>query len=161
MNYLKKVFQKKAGLVGAIGGSLLMAIPAIPLAGFAQLNHPQTLHLTRTIPLPEQQNSPLARIEPVAGQLDIKLMNDTGDPITYQVIGDTKPRTLQAHSQVTLLDLKAPVNVTFQRPRGGLLQAQPYVARPGVLELTFNETTDLGADKNALSVEKNGTVFVY
>lgn len=154
MNFLKKVLQKKAGLVRAICGSALVAIPAIPLAGFAQ-------QLTRTVPFPEQQNSPLARIEPVAGQLDITLMNDTGDPITYQVIGDTKPRTLPGHSQVTLIDLKAPVNVTFQRPRGGLLQAQPYVARPGVLEVTFNETTDLGADKNALSVEKNGTVFVY
>ncbi|WP_017720364.1 hypothetical protein [Kamptonema formosum] len=154
MNYLKKVWQTKAGLVGAICGSLLVAIPAIPLAGFAH-------QLARTIPLPEQQNSPLARIEPVAGQLDIKLRNDTGDPIIYQVIGDTKPRTLPGHSQVTLLDLKAPVNLTFQRPRGGLLQAQPYVARPGVLQVTFNQTTDLGADKNVLSVEKNGSVFVY
>ncbi len=124
-----------------------MAIPAIPMAGLAQLNHPQTQPLTRTIPLPEQQNPPLARIEPVAGELNIKLMNDTGDPITYQVIGDTKPRTLPRYSQVTLLNLKTPGTVTFQRPNGGLLQAQPHAVRPGVLQVTFNETTDLGVDK--------------
>ncbi|MBD1937347.1 hypothetical protein [Microcoleus sp. FACHB-68] len=114
-----------------------------------------------TVPLPEQQRSPMARIEPVNGQVKIKLMNVTGDPVTYQVIGDTQQRVLSSQSEITLSDLKAPVTLTFQRPNGALIQVMPEVAsEPGVLEITLDSTTDLGADKSALRVEESGLIFV-
>ena len=112
-------------------------------------------------PLPEQQRSPMARIEPVNGQVKIKLMNVTGDAVTYQVIGDTQQRVLPSESEITLLDLEAPVTLTFQRPNGALIQVMPEVSsEPGVLEITLDATTNLEADKSALRVEESGLIFV-
>ena len=71
-----------------------------------------------TVPLPEQQRSPIPQIELVNGQVKIKLMNVTGDPVTYQIIGDTQQRVLPSESEITLLDLEAPITLTFQRPNG-------------------------------------------
>lgn len=113
------------------------------------------------VPLPEQQSSAMARVEPVNGQVKIKLMNVTGDPVTYQVIGDTQQRVLPSKSEITLLDLQAPVTLTFQRPNGALIQVMPEVSsEPGVLEVTLDATTSLGVDTNALRVEETGLVFV-
>jgi len=113
------------------------------------------------VPLPSQQQSPSARIAAVNGRINIRLVNDTAATITYQVIGDTAPRSLQGKSDVTLQALTAPITVTFQREDGGLLQAIPQTSsQSGQLEIRFDETTNQGQDKRSLRIENNGSVFL-
>lgn len=114
-----------------------------------------------TTPAPEQLQSPASRVIPMNGMVSVKLVNQTGDPITYQVIGDTTQRQLQGRSDATLEGLKTPVNITFQRPNGALLSVVPQASsEPGVLEVNLQETTDLSIDKNAMTIQESGSVFL-
>lgn len=112
-------------------------------------------------PPSEEQQPPSAEISLANGMVEITLVNDTGANITYEVIGDTPPRSLEGQSEVTLQDLAAPVTVTFFREDGGLLEVTPEPSRKeGVMQLTFNETTDLGEDKNTVRIQDDGTVML-
>lgn len=121
----------------------------------------QSTFPVKPLPLPSQQQSPSTQIALASGRVNVRLINDSGANVTYQVIGDTSPRSLQGRSDVTLQGLTAPVTLTFQREDGGLLQAttQPST-QSGVLELRLRETTDVGQDKTALRIENNGLVFL-
>ncbi|MBD2253017.1 hypothetical protein [Nostoc parmelioides] len=113
------------------------------------------------LPSPGQQQSPSTRISLASGRVNVRLVNDSGANVTYQVIGDTAPRSLQGKSDVTLQGLTVPVTVTFQREDGGLLQATPQPSpQSGVLEVRLRETTDVGQDRSALRIENNGSVFL-
>jgi hypothetical protein len=116
---------------------------------------------TVSIPLPEQRQAPSARIALNNGRVNVRLVNDTGADVTYQVIGDTAPRSLGGKSDVMLEGLSVPTTVTFQRRDGGLLSVniQPS-SQTGMLEITFDETTDLRIDTKALRIENNGSVFL-
>lgn len=117
--------------------------------------------LPSVTPLPSQQQSPSARIAVANGRVNVRLVNDTAARITYQVIGDTAPRSLQGKSDVTLQGLTAPVTVTFQREDGGLLQATPQTStESGQLEVRLDETTNQAQDRRALRIENNGSVFL-
>jgi len=112
-------------------------------------------------PLPSQQQSPSARIAVAGGRVNVRLVNDTAARITYQVIGDTAPRSLEGKSDVTLQSLRAPVTVTFQREDGGLLQATPQTStESGLLEVRLDETTNQAQDRRSLRIENNGSVFL-
>ena len=172
------------GLVKAICGCLLAGVPAIALSStampVAQLNprpslfseapsNPGSTDIPSTTPprvtpatppLPEQQQPPTATVVPVEGKVNVKLVNQTYTNISYQVIGDTKPRTLSGRSDVTLQSLKTPVNITFQRPDRGLLRVSPQSSEAGMLEVTLTETTDLGTDKKAMTIQRNGNVIL-
>ncbi|MBH8577909.1 hypothetical protein I8752_34105 [Nostocaceae cyanobacterium CENA369] len=105
--------------------------------------------------------TPNATIALTNGKVNIRLVNNTAANITYQVIGDTGSRSLQGKSNVTLQGLKAPVTVTFQRDDKGLLLVTPQPSsEPGVLEVTFKEATNVNADRSALRVDPNGSVFL-
>lgn len=112
-------------------------------------------------PAPEQRQEPSTRIDLANGKANIQLINDTRADITYQVIGDTEPRTLAGKSDVTLRGLNTPVTVTFQRQDGGLLMVTPKPGEEtGILEVTFKETTDVNQDRSAMRIESNGSVFL-
>jgi hypothetical protein len=112
-------------------------------------------------PTPEQQQAASAQINPLGDKISIRLVNQTGTDITYQVIGDTNQRTLAGQSQATLQTLNVPTTITFYRSDYGLLMARPQVSsQPGVLEVSLWPTTDLGMDKNALTVERTGAVYL-
>ena len=116
---------------------------------------------SRIVPTPEQQQAASARINPVNGRIAVRLVNETGANITYQIIGDSNERSLPGESAITLQTLLTPTTITFYRPDYGLLMARPRTtAQPGVLEVRFAATTDLGMDKNALTVEPTGAVFL-
>lgn len=155
MNKSNPLFFKNTLFKAVIGSGLFLTLPTLAGAGVAQLTSPAQP------PLPEQQQAPKLSVRPVNGQIQIKLMNQTAAPVTYQVIGDTKPRTLAGKSEVTLLNLATPITVTFQRQDQGLLNVQPQTTtEPGILEVTFTEASELGTDKNALVVEETGSVFL-
>ena len=110
--------------------------------------------------LPSRQ-APNTTIALANGKVNIRLVNDTGANVTYEVIGDTAPRSLQGKSDVTLQNLSAPVTVTFQREDGGLLMVTPQASsEAGSLEVTFKEATDVRTDRRAIRIEPNGSVFL-
>ncbi|ALF52714.1 hypothetical protein ACX27_07380 [Nostoc piscinale CENA21] len=117
---------------------------------------------TTQTPPPSQQQTPSATIALANGKVDVKLINDTGAKVTYQVIGDTEARSLEGKSNVMLQGISAPVTVTFQREDGGLLSVTPQASteQPGMLEVTLNEATDLSQDTKAMRIQQNGSVFL-
>jgi hypothetical protein len=111
--------------------------------------------------LREQGQSPVATVALTNGNVNVKLVNETGANITYQVVGDTNERSLGGQSDVILQGLRAPITVTFQREDGGLLSvnAQPS-SETGMLEVRLDETTDVAQDKKAMRIQSNGSVFL-
>jgi hypothetical protein len=184
MKHIKNIRSNK-GILGIICGSLLVAIPAISFTSVA-LPESQTdpdpntpaetapsndgnpgtprtddpAATPATPPLPEEQQPPSATVVPVNGTVNVRLVNQTYTNITYQAIGDTKPRTLSGRSDVTLQNLKLPVTITFQRPDRGLLLVRPQSSEVGMLEVPMTETTDLGTDKTSMTIQENGNVFL-
>lgn len=111
-------------------------------------------------PFPQQQQSAVAMVTPMSGKVGVRLVNQTAAPISYQVIGDTALRTLQGKSEVMLQGLSTPLTVTFYRQDKGLLMVTPQgSSQQGMLQLSFNETTDVKMDKSAMRIEQNGAVF--
>lgn len=94
------------------------------------------------------------------GNVNIRLVNDTGANITYQVVGDTNERSLGGQSDVVLQGLRAPITVTFQRADGGLIAVNAQASETGLLEVRLDETTDVAQDKKAMRIQSNGSVFV-
>ncbi|MFB2917596.1 hypothetical protein [Aerosakkonema funiforme] len=116
---------------------------------------------TRIIsPTPEQRQAASAMVRPSNGAVNVKLVNETGADIVYEVIGETNQRNLQGESYVSLESLGTPTTITFYRADGGLLRVRPQAVAPGLLEVRLAATTDLGADRNALTVQPTGGVYV-
>ncbi|TAF12254.1 MAG: hypothetical protein EAZ77_00175 [Nostocales cyanobacterium] len=112
-------------------------------------------------PASEQRQDPSTRIALADGKANIKLINNTGAKITYEVIGDTAPRILQGKSDVTLRGLSTPITVTFQREDGGLLMVTPEPGgERGILEVTLKATTDVNQDRSAMRIQSDGSVFL-
>jgi hypothetical protein len=112
-------------------------------------------------PLLQPRQTPSATIALTNGMVNIRLVNNTAANVTYQVIGDTAPRSLEGKSDVTLQALKAPVTVTFERQDGGQLIVTPQgSSEPGSLEVTFKEATNAAQGRSAMRIERNGSVFL-
>ncbi|MBD6617593.1 hypothetical protein FNW02_17600 [Komarekiella sp. 'clone 1'] len=117
--------------------------------------------LSPQVPTTTQQQAPSTTIALANGRVNVKLVNDTAANVTYEVIGDTAPRSLKGKSDVMLQGLNAPVTVTFQRDDGGLLIATPQSSsEPGMLELRLNEATDVGKDRGTMRIQQNGAVLL-
>ncbi|MEH2142462.1 hypothetical protein [Nostoc sp.] len=123
-----------------------------PLPGAVSSDQPQLL---------QPRQTPSATIALVNGIVNIKLKNETAANVTFQVIGDTAPRSLQGKSDVILQGLKAPVTVTFEREDHGQLIVTPQPSsEPGSLEVTFKEATDAAQGRSTMRIERNGSVFL-
>ncbi|PSB28151.1 hypothetical protein C7B82_15015 [Stenomitos frigidus ULC18] len=143
--------------------SSLLALFAIA-APFADQTNAQVRPSTPVVnpPLPSQQQPPIATLTPSQGTVGVKLMNKTGADIVYQVIGDTRVRTLRGRSEITLQALKTPVSLSFYRRDRGFLLVSPKVptTAANTIELTLTETTDFATDKTALTIESDGEVYL-
>ena len=107
------------------------------------------------------QRIPNVDVDPIKDQISIKLVNDINAPVSYQAIEGTEPRILPPLSEITLQGLKAPVNLTFYRDDGGLIQAIPdETSMSQMLELTFKETESLAADDLTLRIDQDGNVSI-
>ena len=112
-------------------------------------------------PAPEDIQRPSTTIALADGKTNIKLINNTSAEITYQVIGDTAPRILSGKSNITLLGIKTPATVTFQREDGGLLMVTPKSGKEkGGLQVTLQATTDINEDRSSMVIQGNGSVFL-
>ncbi|WP_066380077.1 MULTISPECIES: hypothetical protein [unclassified Anabaena] len=112
-------------------------------------------------PLPRERQPASARLALANGRVNVNLVNNTGAEVTYQVIGDTEPRTLQGNSNVMLQGLGAPVTLTIYRKDGGLVKVIPQpTGEAGMLRVTLNSTTEPGEDKGTVRIQQDGTVFL-
>ncbi|MEH2134282.1 MAG: hypothetical protein V7K86_27450 [Nostoc sp.] len=109
----------------------------------------------------QPRQAPNATIALTDGKVNVRLVNDTAAKVTFQVIGDTAPRSLQGKSDVILQGLRTPITVTFEREDGGQLIVTPQASsEPGSLEVTFNEATNAAQGRSAMRIERNGSVFL-
>ncbi|MBN3961096.1 hypothetical protein [Nostoc sp. NMS8] len=109
----------------------------------------------------EPRQTPSATIALTNGMVNVRLVNETAANVTFQVIGDTAPRSLQGKSDVILQNLKAPVTVTFERQDGGQLIVTPQgSSEPGSLQVTFKEATNATQGRSAMRIERNGSVLL-
>lgn len=123
-----------------------------PSPGAVSSDQPQLL---------QPRQTPSATIALANGTVNIKLKNETAANVTFQVIGDTAPRSLQGKSDVTLQGLKVPTTVTFEREDHGQLIVTPQPSsEPGSLEVTFKEATDATQGRSTMRIERNGSVFL-
>jgi hypothetical protein len=158
----KNIYKHSLRLLVAMGSCLWLGYPAIAQTN----NNPNTVDTAPSdtpllAPPIEQLQPPGATILPLNGQVNVTLINRTGAAITFQVLGETSPRSLPGRSETTLLSLKTPINLTFHRQDDGLLQVSPLAtASPGKLEVVFRETTDLSIDKRAMNVQETGNVYL-
>lgn len=137
------------------------AIPPRPATGDQTQQPSPGAASTDQTPLLQPRQTPSATIALANGKVNIRLRNDTAANVTFQVIGDTAPRSLQGKSDVTLQGLDAPVTVTFEREDGGQLIVTPQPSsEPGSLEVTFKEATNPAQGRSAMRIERNGSVFL-
>jgi hypothetical protein len=163
-------------LRGVIGGSVLLTLALSPShpqgvapswsAPIPSTNVPSTNQKTTpnvVTPFPEQQFIPKARVALIGNRVNLVLKNNTYATISYQVIGDTKPRTLAGRSSVSLQKLRTPVTLTLDRQDAGLLKVTPIALTntQGSLEVTLDTTTDLSADATTMRIENTGLIFLY
>ncbi|WP_143437750.1 hypothetical protein [Hydrocoleum sp. CS-953] len=108
---------------------------------------------------PPQFPEPAGRVTPVEGIITLRLINQTGAVIGYQVIGG-RHRILGESSVVELSELPIPLTLTYQRPDGGLLLVRPQRISSRVLEVIFNPTEDFDLDTKSLNITGKGGVFL-
>jgi hypothetical protein len=130
------------------GSSSQTAIPARPQENVTQP------------PAPEEISPAVATVTPINGKVSVRLKNNTNAPISYQAIGHTGQRLLSGKQQVVLRDLSLPVTITAVHQDKGLLRITPTASSSGVLELNFNEATDLKNSKGAIRIRENGDVYL-
>ena len=120
----------------------------------------QTTPIPVVQPLQAPIQAPSGMVTPVGGKVSVQLVNQIGAPVTYQVIGNTKPRSLQGNSNVMLQNLPTPVTITFQRPDRGLVKVNLQSSEPGILNVTLTPTTNLSQDKLTVRIGKTGAIFL-
>jgi hypothetical protein len=204
MNQHNPKIQKPAGLVSAICGSLLIGLPAIPLAASAMpasrvnpcpgIYYEEPFNSTRLVPqgcppnaavrqfgvqrltpnrtlppaptsitppLPEVRSNAIATVMPRDGKVDVKLKNNTNAFVSYQAVGHTERRFLVAGEEIILQDLPTPVTITTVRQDKGLLDVVPTsTSEAGMLEVSLDESKNLGDNLGALRIQRDGKVFV-
>ena len=112
-------------------------------------------------PAPEQLETPVATVLPLNGIVKVNIVNTTNAAIAYQVLGDTNDRILQGRANVTLANLRTPVNIIFERQDGGLILVTPQPnSEPGMLTVTLKETSNLDLDRKAMTINPTGGVFL-
>ncbi|WP_375494671.1 hypothetical protein [uncultured Nostoc sp.] len=148
--------------LGVGGGEAAEPDVRLPrLAPGDQTQQPSPGAVSTEQPQLQPRQTPSATIALANGMVNVRLVNNTATNVTFQVIGDTAPRSLQGKSDVTLQNLKAPVTVTFEREDGGQLIVTPQgSSEPGSLEVTFKEATNATQGRSAMRIERSGSVFL-
>lgn len=150
------------GVLGMVSPSAIAHPNSTQIQPQKQVRTPDVLPLDipDTNPLPELLRNPATTIELRSGLVDITLLNDTNTEITYQVLGDTEPRSLPAGETVLLLELPTPLQMTFNRSDNGFLDASLASAGTGLLQVTLDEIADFASSEAGLIVEASGDVII-
>ncbi len=147
-------FSRRSTVRTSLLGLLLLTMPLFTAGAMAQ-----PISTSQEPTLLQQVPSPDARITPAGGMVTVKLVNNTNTTITYQAIGDTEERSLDARSSVTLQNLKTPTSVAFYRGDRGFLVVRPKVAG-STLQLTMSASDDISVDKTFMEIKETGEVYL-
>lgn len=113
---------------------------------------------------------PILRIKPTGSTITVNLVNRTPFVVSYQAIRDTRIRPLMGNSSVILRNLRLPVSLTFESKsvekdlilRTGLIQVQAALnPKTGHLDVILTPTLNPDADKTAVAIESDGSVYAY
>ena len=107
----------------------------------------------------ETIESPPNMIRSGQGLITLRLINQTGAIIQYQVIGGPS-LTLGKTSVVELSGLSIPITLTYQRPDGGLILVRPQSIHSKVLEVIFDSTADFNLDTKSLNISAQGKLYL-
>lgn len=125
----------------------------------SQFNSPN--RFPRTSNLSSRYQFKTGEINPVNGEISIRLVNNINAPVTYQVVGDTEARVLPQSSTTLLTSLDTPTSVMIYRKDDGLVSATAYeTSKPGVLEVHLTDAYGLQIDDRSVWVNPDGEVFV-
>ncbi len=161
---------KNPGLLGAIFSSLVLGAIAFPIAGIAQNTptvegdaNPANLDELQPQPMPLPQNvqMPVAYVLPQNAPVAVEIINRMNTSITYEAIGETRDRTLSGGDGAMLMDLQIPLTITFVRPDGGLIKAEPEIIAPGQIRIYLDETNNLDSDITNMRIDLNGSMYLY
>ncbi len=153
------VLARRGLSIAALSIASVLSLGMSPSAvGQPPVNHPGTATpflLAQPLPIPE------AYVTPINGTLTIQLINETGAPVGYEVVGETDIRTLARLSTVTLTQIPVPTSLTFRRFDNGFLTTTLTPNAPaGTLIVTLSVGSDLGGDRTAISIDREGGVDV-
>jgi hypothetical protein len=101
----------------------------------------------------------VAQVSTATGKTTVVLVNTIGTAVTYEVIGQTPPRTLAAGANVRLDALPMPVTLTVRRQDTGLLEMAAEVSDTGLLTVTLSPT-DFNQLEGALTIREDGYVSI-
>ena len=104
--------------------------------------------------------SPIARVEPTNGTVNIQLMNSTNIPIYYEVTGETGRRIIAAQDEAYLQNISLPATITAVRTDDGLLQVIPERNDEGILELSLEEDPTFDDTQGVIRIQSDGPVVV-
>jgi hypothetical protein len=155
---------KNPGLLGAIFSSILLGAVTFPIAGIAQNTATEAKELqaqAQPMPLPQNVQMPVAYVLPGNTPVAVEIINLTNTAITYEAIGETRDRTLSGGDGAMLMDLQIPLTVTFERPDGGLIQAEPQIIAPGEIRIYLSEANNLDSDISNMRIDTNGSMYLY
>ena len=108
----------------------------------------------------EPERAPDGKMVPVNGKANVRLTNKTSDRVFYQVVGQTNRRSLAENATVALQALTLPASILFRRQDGALLKPSLKFVGEGTVDVTLDETNDLGLDKKSLSIRNDGALFL-
>ncbi len=111
-------------------------------------------------PLPEDRSVAIATAIPVNNQLSIRLVNDTGTTVTYEVLGETTKRELMGGESAMLQGISLPATITTVRPDNGLIDVTADASEAGMLEISLMQEPTLDDTQGVIRIQSDGQVFV-
>lgn len=133
--------------IGAIAASAISA--AIPAISTAQ-------------PLPVQSDNELVtQFTTTNNQVTIEFNNETGAPLTYEVLGITEPRILMPEQSVLLQNIPLDATITAVRNDNGLIDITGSGGGIDQLSLSIVREANFDDTQGVIIIEANGRVFAY
>ena len=112
-------------------------------------------------PLPEERSEPVAVVMPMDGQVSVMLKNNTNALITYEAVGHTQRRYLEAGEETMLQGLPLPLTLTMVRQDDGFIEVTPVSSESGMLEISLDEEQEpLDENQGVVRIQEDGKVFV-
>ncbi len=113
-------------------------------------------------PSSESEQKVIARVIPYLGKINMRLKNNMQTTLSYQMIGDIKPQSLDGGEEIMLQNVSVPLTFTMLRSDGGLLRMLPVTnAQDNILDISFTEASGLGDSQLTLRIQDQGQVYAY
>ncbi|MEL6327101.1 MAG: hypothetical protein AAFQ61_09385 [Cyanobacteria bacterium J06626_23] len=113
-------------------------------------------------PLPEQVGLDLlTTFTPSGNQVTIEFSNDTGAPLTYEVLGVTDQRLLPPQQSVSLQNIPLDATITAVRSDNGLIDITASSSEAGQLEISIIREVNFDDTQGVITIERSGRVFAY